>query len=246
MAPESPRTALITGGAKRIGRAISKDLAAHGWRVAIHCRASRQEADALAQEIRADGGEAAVVVADLGELAEVEGLLGQAREALGPVSLLVNNAAVFLADTPETLDPQTWEKQFAVNLRAPLFLARHFAGARAAQGEGLIVNVIDQRVLHPSGEMISYTLSKSALWTATQTLAQALAPRIRVNAIGPGPTLPNSHEGEDGFQEEVEGTLLKRSVDLADFGRTIRYLWQAGSVTGQLIALDSGQHLVRG
>jgi len=246
MTQERPGTALVTGGAKRIGRAIASDLAAHGWKVAIHCRASREDADALAEEIRADGGIAAVVVGDLARLDEVSGLLDQAREALGPVTLLVNNAAVFLADAPDSLDAETWEKQFAVNLRAPLFLARHFAAGLGEGTPGLIVNLVDQRVLNPGGEMTSYTLAKSALWTATRTLAQALAPTIRVNAIGPGPTLPNAHEGEDGFEEEVEGTLLKRSVDLADFGRTIRYLWETRSVTGQLITLDSGQHLVRG
>ncbi|WP_026380976.1 SDR family oxidoreductase [Afifella pfennigii] len=246
MTEKDAPVALVTGGAKRIGRAICQDLAAHGWRVAIHCRASRDEAEELAGEIVRNGGEAAVVAGDLSDMASVESLLPQARQALGPVSLLVNNAALFLPDTPSTLEAEVWDRQFAVNLRAPLFLARAFAAERGEDDEGLIVNMIDQRVLRPTGDMASYTLAKSALWTATQTLAQALAPNIRVNAIGPGPTLPNPHDGEEGFEREVQATLLKRSVFLADFGRTIRYLWETRSVTGQLIALDSGQHLVRG
>ncbi|MBK1624246.1 SDR family oxidoreductase [Afifella marina] len=238
------RTALVTGGGRRIGRAIAEDLALRGWRVAIHCNTSKNEAEEVAQGIRDAGGEAAVFAADLVDIEAVEGLLPSVTGALGPVTLLVNNASVFWDDAAESLNAEIWDKQLAINLRAPIFLTRDFARLLPQGVEGLVVNIVDQRVLKPDAEFVSYTISKSALWTATQTLAQALAPDVRVNAIGPGPTLPNPHDGEAGFEREIaQETLLGRSVDLADFGRTIRYLWQTRSLTGQFIALDSGQHL---
>jgi len=241
--PDRIRTALVTGGGVRIGRAIVRDLAAHGWALAIHANASAAKAEAEAARINGDGGRAAVIQADLAALDAVRTVLRQANDKLGPVTLLVNNAAVFLKDAIDDLDAATWETQFAVNLRAPLFLAQAFAAQLPDGEDGNIVNMIDHRVWKLRPDMASYTLAKSALWTATRTLAQALAPRIRVNAIGPGPVMPNPHEGEAGLAGEVEGTLLKRAVDIADFGRAIRFLVETRSMTGQMLALDSGQHL---
>ncbi|MER8443434.1 SDR family oxidoreductase [Mesorhizobium sp. M1066] len=236
-------TALVTGGARRIGRAIVEDLAAHGFAVAIHCNRSRTEADALAAEIIAGGGRAAVVAADLTDIDAVGDLVGQAQAALGPIPLLVNNASLFEDDSVLDFDWRAWDRHFAVHVKAPALLAQNFARALPAGQEGLIVNMIDQRVWRPTPRYFSYALSKSTLWTATQMMAQALGPRIRVNAIGPGPTLKNARQDDSDFAAQVDGLILKRGPELPEFGATIRYLWEARSVTGQMIALDGGQHL---
>lgn len=241
--PDPVRTALVTGGGARIGNAIVHDLATHGWAVAIHANSSTKNAEAEAARITGDGGRAAVVQADLADLDAVRTVLPEANTKLGPVTLLVNNAGVFLKDAIGELDGQVWENQFAVNLRAPVFLAEAFAAQLPDDEEGNIVNIIDHRVIKLRPDMTSYTLAKSALWTATRTLAQALAPQIRVNGIGPGPVLPNLHDGEAGLASEAAGTLLERKVDIADFGRAIRFLVETRSMTGQMLALDCGQHL---
>ncbi|MBZ9771503.1 SDR family oxidoreductase [Mesorhizobium sp. CO1-1-8] len=235
--------ALVTGGARRIGRAIVEDLAAHGFAVAIHCNHSRTEADALAAEVIAGGGRAAVVAADLTDMDAVGDLVGQAQAALGPIRLLVNNASQFEDDSVLDFDWRAWDRHFAVHVKAPALLAQNFARALPAGQEGLIVNMIDQRVWRPTPRYFSYALSKSTLWTATQMMAQALGPRIRVNAIGPGPTLKNARQDDSDFAAQVDGLILKRGPELPEFGATIRYLWEARSVTGQMIALDGGQHL---
>jgi NAD(P)-dependent dehydrogenase (short-subunit alcohol dehydrogenase family) len=236
-------TALVTGGAKRIGRAIVEDLAAHGFAVAIHCNRSRIEADALAAAINASGGRAAVIAADLTDMDAVGDLVGQAEAALGPLSLLVNNASLFEDDSVLDFDWRAWDRHFAVHVKAPALLAQNFARALPEGQEGLIVNMIDQRVWRPTPRYFSYALSKSTLWTATQMMAQSLGPRIRVNAIGPGPTLKNTRQDDSDFAAQVDGLILKRGPELPEFGATIRYLWEARSVTGQMIALDGGQHL---
>lgn len=236
-------TALVTGGAKRIGKAIVEDLAANGFAVAIHCNRSRDEAEALASDIVAKGGRAAVVSADLTNMDAVADLIDAATEKLGPIDLLVNNASIFEEDTIEDFDWAGWDRHFAVHVKAPALLAQRFAAALPQGREGLIVNMIDQRVWRPTPRYFSYALSKSALWAATQTLAQALAPRIRVNAIGPGPTLKGARQEDSDFQTQLDAVLLKRGPALGEFGATIRYLWDARSVTGQMIALDGGQHL---
>ncbi|MER8633555.1 SDR family oxidoreductase [Mesorhizobium opportunistum] len=235
--------ALVTGGAKRIGKAIVEDLAGHGFAVAIHSNRSHDEADALAAGINRSGGRAAVVAADLTDMDAVSDLVGQAEAALGPISLLVNNASLFVDDSVEDFDWQAWDRHFAIHVKTPALLARNFARALPEGREGLIVNIIDQRVWRPTPRYFSYALSKSALWTQTQMLAQALGPRIRVNAIGPGPTLKNLRQDDSDFDAQVAGLILKRGPELPEFGATIRYLWEARSVTGQMIALDGGQHL---
>jgi NAD(P)-dependent dehydrogenase (short-subunit alcohol dehydrogenase family) len=236
-------TALVTGGARRIGRAIVEDLAAHGFAVAIHCNRSRTEADALAAQIIAGGGRATVVAADLTDMDAVGDLVDQAQAALGPIPLLVNNASLFEDDSVLDFDWRAWDRHFAVHVKAPALLAQNFARALPAGQEGLIVNMIDQRVWRPTPRYFSYALSKSTLWTATQMMAQALGPSIRVNAIGPGPTLKNARQDDSDFAAQVDGLILKRGPELPEFGATIRYLWEARSVTGQMIALDGGQHL---
>ncbi|HEX9568067.1 MAG TPA: SDR family oxidoreductase [Rhodospirillales bacterium] len=236
-------TALVTGGARRIGRAIVEDLARNGWAVAIHYRSSTGDAEKLAGEITAAGGQAAIFNCDLGELAEGQRLIDEAAAALGPLTLLVNNASIFENDTVGELDAALWQRQMTVNLTAPVFLAEAFARQVPSDAEGNIVNLIDQRVFRPTPDHFSYQLSKSALLTATQTLAMALAPRIRVNGIAPGPVLPSTHSSPERFAAYVAALPLKRQPDLADFGRTVRYFVENRSITGQTIALDGGQRL---
>ncbi|TGR33423.1 MULTISPECIES: SDR family oxidoreductase [unclassified Mesorhizobium] len=235
--------ALVTGGAKRIGKAIVEDLASHGFAVAIHSNRSHDEADALAEGINRSGGRAAVVAADLTDMDAVSELVGQAEAALGPISLLVNNASLFVDDSVGDFDWHAWDRHFAIHVKTPALLAQTFARSLPEGREGLIVNIIDQRVWRPTPRYFSYALSKSALWTQTQMLAQALGPRIRVNAIGPGPTLKNARQDDSDFDAQVAGLILKRGPELPEFGATIRYLWETRSVTGQMIALDGGQHL---
>src|SRR5690606_26971486 len=211
------KNALITGGAKRIGRAIVLDLAAHGFAVAIHCGNSREEADQLAAAIEAEGGTACVLQADLTDPAETESLLCEASAALGPIGLVVNNASVFEEDSVTNFTDETWDRHFAIHVKAPAIIARTFAQTLPEEHEGLIVNMIDQRVWKPTPRFFSYTLSKAALWMATRTMAQALAPRIRVNAIGPGPSLPSKHQEEEDFQRQTRSLLLGHGPDLPEF-----------------------------
>ena len=237
------KTALVTGGARRIGKAIVDDLAAHGFAVAIHANTSLDEAEAMAERIRRQGGTAVALAADLSETAATERLIAEATEGIGPLGLLVNNASLFKPDSLDALDPDLWDRHFNVHVRAPSILVRDFARQLPATKSGLVVNIVDQRVWNPTPRYYSYTLSKAALWMATRTMAQALAPSIRVNAIGPGPSLPNERQDPRDFQQQVEGLILKTGPRLDEFGRTVRYLFESPSITGQMIALDGGQHL---
>jgi NAD(P)-dependent dehydrogenase (short-subunit alcohol dehydrogenase family) len=237
------KAALVTGGAQRIGRRIVERLTAEGYAVAIHCRRSAEEAERMVDRIRQAGGEAAVVQADLAEADAVERLVPEAVRALGPLTLLVNNASEFEPDEIETLTQARWDRHFAVNLRAPAFLARDFAHQLPAEAQGCIVNVVDQRVWKLTPQFFSYTLTKAALFTATQTMAQALAPRIRVNAIGPGPTLSNVRQGDEDFDKQSSAVLLGHGGTPDEIADAVLYLAKAGSVTGQMIAVDGGQHL---
>lgn len=238
------RAILVTGGAKRVGRAIVEDLVAHGHPVAIHYNASSHEADELAASLNANGGQSVAVGCDLTDGEAVSSLIADAAHALGaPIEVLVNNASVFEDDSASDFEWDVWDRHFAVHLKAPAMLARKLAEGLPQDRDGLVVNMIDQRVWRLNPRFFSYTLSKSALWTATRTLAQSLAPRVRVNAIGPGPTLANTRQQDEDFAGQVEAILLKRGPDLAEFGATIRWMMEARSLTGQMIALDGGQHL---
>lgn len=234
--------ALVTGSARRIGRALALTLAGAGYAVAVHHRDDDAEAQGVVDEIRAAGGRAAVVRADLAVEAQAAALVAQAAAAVGPLSLLVNNASTFRDDRVGGLARALWDSHFEANLRAPIVLAEAFA-AQAPAGDPLILNLLDQRVWKPNPQFFSYTLSKTALWTATRMLAQALAPRVRVNAIGPGPTLPNLVHGEAGLQAEAEAVPLGRPTTLSDICGAALYLVDARAVTGQMIAVDGGQHL---
>jgi len=235
--------ALITGGARRIGRALVIAAAEAGYDVAIHVRAIDDEAEAAAAEVRAKGRKTAILACDLRKEATAVALVGEAEAELGPVTLLVNSASVFEEDAFADMNRASWDAHMETNLRAPLVLAQVFARRLPADREGLIVNLLDQRVLKSAPHFFSYSLSKAALWDATRMLAQALAPRIRVNGIGPGPTLPSAHQDQAAFEAEARATLMGRPVSPAEIAAALRYLIDAPSVTGQMIAVDAGQHL---
>jgi NAD(P)-dependent dehydrogenase (short-subunit alcohol dehydrogenase family) len=240
----TPRAALVTGAGRRIGRAIALDLAKAGWAVAVHHRpGSASDADAVVAEILAAGGRAMAVAADLEHEAETEALVPAAVRALGPLGLLVNNASVFEEDDVASATRASWDRHLETNLRAPLVLTQSFARALPAGNSGQVINILDQRVLNLTPHFLSYTVSKSALWTLTRTLAQALAPFIRVNGIGPGPTLPNPRQSDATFVEQWQSVPLQRPVPLADVCAAVRFLIEAESATGQIIVLDGGEHL---
>lgn len=238
----SLRIALITGAARRIGAAIALSLARAGYAVVLHANNSREDAERLAQTIAASGGRARVVLADLADQDAVRGLV-PAAAAFGPLTLLVNNAGEFEPDDVETLSPARFRRAIAVNLEAPLFLSQAFAGQVPAGADASIVNILDQRVLKPNPRFFSYTLSKSALFTATTTLAQALAPRIRVNAVAPGPTLPSPRQTDQQFVRQAESLPLRRGPRPEDIAQAVLYFAEATAVTGVTMPVDGGQHL---
>lgn len=237
-----PRLALITGSARRIGATIALALARAGYAVVLHANNSREDAERLAAAIIGAGGRASVVLADLADHAAVQGLIPSAA-AFGQLSLLVNNAGEFEPDDIETLSHARFQRAVAVNLAAPLFLSQAFAAQAPAGTDASIVNIVDQRVLKPNPRFFSYTLSKSALHTATVTLAQALAPKLRVNAVAPGPTLPSARQTEAQFAAQSESLPLQRGPRPDDIAAAVLYLAQARSVTGVTIPVDGGQHL---
>lgn len=245
-APGEPgkTVALVTGSAKRIGAHIAARLALDGFGVVLHCReSSRSDAETTAADIKNAGGIAHIVCADLEDPEALPKLVSAAGK-FGPLRLLVNNAALFQADDAKSFTPELFDRHFAVNLRAPILLSEEFARQMPKECEGGIVNIIDQRVLRPTPQYFTYHLSKSALWTATMTMAQAFAPqRIRVNAVGPGPVLPNDKDGLDGFHKEVAGVLFERAIEPDDIADAVIYLAHARNVTGQMISVDAGQHL---
>ncbi len=240
MPEQSPKAALITGAARRIGAAIARGLVQAGYAVVLHAGRSRADAETLAGEIVAHGGRASVVLAELGEHEAVRGLVKTAA-VFGPLTLLVNNAAAFEPDEITTLTREGFERAVAVNLAAPLFLAQAFA-AQAPDGSA-IVNIVDQRVFKPTPLFFSYTLSKRALHAATVTLAQALAPKVRVNAVAPGPTLPSPRQNAAQFAAQAASLPLKQGPTPEDIAAAVLYLAQAESVTGVTIAVDGGQHI---
>jgi len=236
------RLALITGSARRIGATIALALARAGYAVVLHANNSREDAERLAAAIKGAGGRASVVLADLADHQAVQRLIPSAA-AFGQLSLLVNNAGEFEPDDIETLSHARFQRAVAVNLAAPLFLSQAFAAQAPAGVDASIVNIVDQRVLKPNPRFFSYTLSKSALHTATVTLAQALAPKLRVNAVAPGPTLPSPRQTETQFAAQSESLPLQRGPRPDDIAAAVLYLAQAKSVTGVTIPVDGGQHL---
>ena len=234
--------ALVSGAGRRIGQVLALEAARAGYDVAIHHRASASEAEDTARAVKDLGRRALLVRADLANEDDTRSLIAQAAP-LGPLTLLINNASAFEDDRVGGLSRAVWDRHRETNLRAPIVLAEAMAEALPTDRQGLVVNLIDQRVWRPNPQFFSYTLSKAGLWWATQTLAQALAPRIRVNAIGPGPTLPSVHQAPGEFEAEAAGVLLQRRASPEEVAAALRYLIDASSVTGQMIAVDGGQHL---
>lgn len=243
MSPEPIKTALVTGAARRIGRAIALDLAHHGWAVAVHCHRSEPEAREVVGLIEQGGGRAALVQADLAREAETETLVPRAAAALGPLTCLVNNASTFELDLADTVTRASWDSHLETNLRAPFLLTQAFARQLPADQAGNVVNLLDQRVWNLTPYFVSYTVSKTGLWTLTRSLALALAPRIRVNAIGPGPALRSPRQSEADFARQCEMTPLKRGTSPEEICDAVRFILGAPALTGQMIVLDGGQHL---
>jgi NAD(P)-dependent dehydrogenase (short-subunit alcohol dehydrogenase family) len=245
--------ALVTGAARRLGRAMALCLADRGFDVAVHYAGSAGAAEETAAEIRGMGRRAVALQADLLDETAAAALLPRAAAALGgPLGVLVNNASIFEHDTIHSATAESWNRHIGSNLRAPFLLTQAFAAqglqpATDAAGEpvasGLIVNLIDQRVLKPTPEFMTYTLAKMGLWALTRTTAQALAPAIRVNAIGPGPTLQGARQSPAHFAGQRAATVLGRGADAGDIVAALGYLLDARAVTGQLICVDGGQHL---
>jgi NAD(P)-dependent dehydrogenase (short-subunit alcohol dehydrogenase family) len=240
---EASNNALVTGAAKRVGRAIALDLARHGWAVAVHYNTSEAEAHEAVAAIRGDGGRAVAIGADLAVEGDVERLLRRAIESLGPLRCLINSASVFERDSLEDVTSHSWNLHMAVNLRAPLLLIQGFVRQVPEGAQGNVINIIDERVWNLTPHFVSYTLSKSALWTLTRTLAPALAPQIRINGIGPGETLPSFHQTEETFERMCATMPLGRGTTPQEICDAVRFLLGAGSMTGQMIVLDGGQHL---
>jgi NAD(P)-dependent dehydrogenase (short-subunit alcohol dehydrogenase family) len=243
MSQSLPKHALVTGAAKRIGRAIALKLADLGFDLSLHCHKSRADAEALADEVRKLGVRASVVQADLAREEEVEQLIPQAVTVLGPLGVLVNNASVFERDEALSTSRELWDFHMETNLRAPFVLTQAFARHLPQDSLGTVINLIDQRVWNLTPHFTTYTLSKAGLWTLTRTLALALAPRIRVNAVGPGPALPSARQTQAEFDRQCQAMPLRRGTNPQEVAEAVAYLIAANAVTGQMIALDGGQHL---
>lgn len=238
------KNVLVTGAAKRLGRAIALDLAGAGWNVAIHYHGSADEAESAAAEARASGVKAATLKSDLSREDQTATLVTRAAEAIGPLTALINSASLFENDDWQSASRQSWDDHIETNLRGPLVLSQAF-GKQLPDGEqGNIINIVDQRVLKPTPQFLSYSLSKAGLYWLTTTLAQGMGPRIRVNAVGPGPTIRNARQSEEDFARQRDATILKRGAEPADICAAIRYLLDAPAVTGQMLAVDGGQHLI--
>jgi NAD(P)-dependent dehydrogenase (short-subunit alcohol dehydrogenase family) len=238
-----PRAALVTGGAQRIGRAIALGLAADGFDIAVHCQTSREAGAASCEEIRRLGRRAVLLQADLGNEAMTQALLPKAAAALGPIGVLVNNASPFERDDWDDASRASWDAHIEPGLRAPFVLIQNFARALPQAAEGAVINMLDQRVWSITPHFVSYTVAKAGLWTLTQSMALALAPRIRVNGIGPGPALANVRQTPEQFARQCASVPLRRGTSPDEIVRAVRAILALPSMTGQMLALDGGQHL---
>ncbi|HWE05559.1 MAG TPA: SDR family oxidoreductase [Rhizomicrobium sp.] len=239
-----PKSALVTGAAKRLGRAIVLDLAKNGWDIALHFNHSEPDARETADAVRNTGRRVTLLKADLADETATSALIGRAVAEMGRLSALVNSASIFESDDWQSASQASWGRHMAVNLRAPFVLAQEFARQLRPEAHGAIVNIIDQRVLKPTPQFLSYSTSKAALYWLNTTLAQALAPRIRVNAVAPGPTMINARQSEAHFRRQRDATVLGTGAEPQDVCDAVRYLLSARTVTGQMIAVDGGQHLI--
>lgn len=238
-----PRVALVTGGAQRLGRAMALELARLGFDIAIHCNTSVPAAEETRAQILALGRRAVILTADLAVESQVERLIPDAMRQLGPVGVLVNNASRFDRDEWHDATRDSWDAHMEPNLRAPFVLMQAFAKTLPDAAHGAIINMLDQRVWSLTPHFVSYTVSKAALWALTQSMALALAPRIRVNAIGPGPALPSPRQSQTQFDRQAAAVPLGHGTDPAEVARALHAILTLPAMTGQMIALDGGQHL---
>jgi NAD(P)-dependent dehydrogenase (short-subunit alcohol dehydrogenase family) len=243
ISPAIPRVALVTGGAQRLGQAIALELAAHGFDIAIHYNTSTTAARETQARIQATGRRAVLLCADLAIEEQTTALIPQATRALGPIGVLVNNASRFDRDEWQDVSRESWDAHLEPNLRAPFVLTQAFARTLPPRAEGVVINMLDQRVWSLTPHFVSYTISKAALWALTQTMALALAPRIRVNAIGPGPALPSPRQTAAQFANQSASVPLGHGTDPAEIAHAVVSILSLPAMTGQMIALDGGQHL---
>ena len=235
---------LITGAGKRIGASIAASLAANNWNIALHYNTSEKETYTLSTELEKKYNIKTVCVqADLSDLKQVKNIISTASKQLGNINCLINNAASFEYDSINSLSSNSWDLHINTNIRAPLFLSQSFVKNISKNSKGNIINIIDQRVWNLTPHFMTYTLSKTALWTLTQTLALALSPNIRVNAIGPGPTIKSKMQTNEEFKEQYQRMPLSVPTSLEEINQFINLILESPSLTGQMIALDGGQHL---
>ena len=243
MIKQNSKTVLVTGGGQRIGRAISLALADDGWQVAVHFNSSLEQATEVVDEIAHSGNIAMAVQADLTNEEAVTSLISNISSELAPVTAVINNASIFEEDTVKNVTKDSWDRHLAINLRAPFILTQSLAKNLNNGQKGNVINIVDQRVENLTPYFTSYTLSKSALWMLTKATASALAPNIRVNAIGPGPTLPSARQSQLQFDKQVALTPLEVQVNVEEISNAVRFILATPSMTGQLLSIDSGQHL---
>jgi NAD(P)-dependent dehydrogenase (short-subunit alcohol dehydrogenase family) len=243
ISPRIPRAALVTGGAKRLGGAIALALADAGFDVAVHCHTSTAEAERTREDIGRRGRRSCLLTADLADEQAVARLVPEAIAALGPLGVLVNNASAFERDEWDSVTRESWDAHLGPNLRAPFVLMQHFARALPASAEGVVVNMLDQRVWSITPHFVSYTVAKAGLWALTQSMALALAPRIRVNGIGPGPALPSARQTAEQFARQAASVPLGHGTGAEEVARAVLTILALPAMTGQMVALDGGQHL---
>ena len=244
MKPKNINNVLITGSGKRIGAEIAKSFAEKKWNIGLHCHKSYKETKNLSEEIeKIYNVKTCIVKANLSDIKQINKIIPYLNKELGHISCLINNAATFEYDSINTLTIKTWEHHININIRAPLFLSKSFVKHLPKKYKGNIINIIDQRVWNLTPHFTTYTISKSALWTLTQTLALSLSPNIRVNAIGPGPTLKSKRQTVKEFAKQYNRMPLKKKISMEEISNFIQLIINTPSITGQMIALDSGQHL---
>ncbi len=239
------KSVLVTGAGQRLGLAIAERLAGAGHTVILHASNSIGQAEAVAARLRAEGAQAFALQANLLVEAEVADLISRASTVAGrPITGLINNASIFEGDEASDFTRESWDRHFDMHVRVPCELARNLAAALPDGQSASIVNLIDQRIFKLTPQFFTYTLSKAALATATHTLAQALAPRVRVNGVAPGPTARNSRQSEEDFQKQVDATLLGTGSPMASVVDAVCFLLNAEAITGQIMAVDGGQSLI--
>jgi len=236
---------LITGAATRVGKAMALHFAEKGWNIALHYFRSSSKAKELKKIIEQNWVKVALIKADLKNSKQVEKIVPLAKKKLGAIDCLINNAALFEKDDISNFTTKSWNDHFNINLLAPTILTKQFAKQASKKTVSNIINIIDQRIFNLTPFFMSYTISKSGLQTLTKTMAMRLGPNIKVNAIAPGPTIKSKRQTDRHFRNQVKSTLLKKSVRLEDICDTVEFLINNNSITGQIVAVDSGQNLSR-